>query len=124
MWLFTRFSGLALMLIGAISMGAAFMLGGRRLIDMPTMFRWIFFPNPNHVVNSNIPDVSVGWSNAFWQIYSTVMIFLAAGHGFNGLRMVLEDYLARPLLIALLRVLIFILWLGGMILAIYVILAS
>jgi succinate dehydrogenase hydrophobic anchor subunit len=124
MWLFTRFSGLAMLVFGAISMGAAFVLGGRTQIDMPTMFRWVFFPNPNHVVNSNIPDVSQGWSNAFWQVYSTVMIFLAAGHGFNGLRMVLEDYLDRPLLIAVVRALILMLWLGGMIVAVYVILAS
>ncbi|NIS79562.1 MAG: hypothetical protein GTO14_04995 [Anaerolineales bacterium] len=124
MWLFTRFSGLALMLFGAISMGVAFALGGRTQLDMPAMFRWVFFPNPNHVVNSNIPDVSLGWSNAFWQIYSTVMIFLAAGHGFNGLRMVIEDYLERPLMIAMLRVVIFTLWLGSMMVAIYVILAS
>lgn len=124
MWLFTRFSGLALMLMGAISMGIAFALGGRTQIDMPAMFRWIFFPNPNHVVNTNIPDVSVGWSNAFWQVYSTVMIFLAAGHAFNGVRMVIEDYLNRPLLIAFLRVLLVTLWLGCMIVAVYVILAS
>lgn len=124
MWLFTRISGLVLMLMGAISMGIAFILGGRMQVDMPAMFRWIFFPNPNHVVNTNIPDVSVGWSNAFWQVYSTVMIFLAAGHAFNGVRMVIEDYLTRPLLIAFLRVLLITLWLGCMIVAIYVILAS
>lgn len=124
MWLFTRFSGLALVLMGAISMGIAFALGGRTQVDMPAMFRWIFFPNPNHVVNTNIPDVSLGWSNAFWQVYSTVMIFLAAGHAFNGVRMVIEDYLTRPLLIAFLRVLLITLWLGSMIVAVYVILAS
>ena len=124
MWLFTRLSGLALLLFGAISMGAAFLLGGRTQIDLPTMVRWIFFPNPNHVVNSDIPDVSLGWSNAFWQIFSVLMIFVAAGHGYNGLRMVLEDYIGRPLLVTLLRGSIFMLWLGSMVVAIYVILAS
>jgi succinate dehydrogenase hydrophobic anchor subunit len=124
MWLFTRFSGLALLLFGAISMGAAFILGGRTQLDMPAMFRWMFFPNPNHVVNTDVPDVSMGWSNASWQIFSTLMIFMAAGHAYNGLRMVLEDYVRRPLLVAFLRVVVFMLWLGSMILAIYVILAS
>jgi succinate dehydrogenase hydrophobic anchor subunit len=88
------------------------------------MTRWMFFPNPNHVVNSDIPDLSLGWSNGFWQVFSVLMIFLAAGHGFNGLRMVLEDYIKNPLAVALLRVLMFLLWLGGMILAVYVILLS
>ena len=124
LWLFTRFSGLLLLIFAAISMGVAFSLGGRTLLDLPTMTRWVFFPNPNHVVNSDIPDVSVGWSNAFWQIFSVLMIFLAAGHGINGLRMVLEDYITRPLLVAMLRILLFLLWLGGMIFAVYVILFS
>ena len=124
MWMFTRISGLALMLFGAVSMGAAFVLGGRLHIDMPTMFRWMFFPNPNHVVNSNIPDVSLGWSNAFWQVYSMVMIFVAAVHGFNGLRMIIEDYIENAIVVALFRILTLLLFVGGIIVAVYVILAS
>jgi succinate dehydrogenase hydrophobic anchor subunit len=124
MWLFTRFSGLALLLFAAISMGIAFALGGRTQLDLPAVVRWMFFPNPNHVINSDIPDLSLGWSNAFWQILSTLIMFLAAGHGFNGVRMVLEDFIKRPMLVAVLRGLIFLLWLGGMILAVYVILLS
>ena len=68
MWLFTRLSGLALMLFGAISLGMGFVLGGREYLSMPAMIRWMFFPNPNHVINSDIPDVSLGGSNAFGQI--------------------------------------------------------
>ncbi|HHH82058.1 MAG TPA: hypothetical protein ENL35_03610 [Chloroflexi bacterium] len=124
MWLFTRISGLVLMIFGAMSMGMAFSLGGRRYLDMPSFLRWTFFPNPNHVVNSDIPDVSLGWSNAFWQIYSMVMIFLAAVHAVNGLRMVLEDYLQNSLLIAMLRFLLLVILVGALIVAIYVILAS
>ena len=124
MWLFTRLSGLVLILIGAISMGAAFVLGGRTQLDMPAMLRWIFFPNPNHVINSAIPDVNLGWSNEFWQIFSVVMIFLAAGHAFNGLRMVLEDYITRPLWVKVLRIVISVLWLGGLVVAVLVILVA
>jgi succinate dehydrogenase hydrophobic anchor subunit len=124
MWLFTRFSGLALLLFAAISMGIAFALGGRTQLDLPAVMRLMFFPNPNHVINSDIPDLSLGWSNAFWQVLSTLIMFLAAGHGFNGVRMVLEDFIKRPMLVAVLRALIFLLWMGGMILAVYVILLS
>jgi succinate dehydrogenase hydrophobic anchor subunit len=122
MWLFTRFSGLALLIFAAFSMGAAFMLGGRTVLELPTMVRWMFFPNPNHVINSDIPDISLGWSNTFWQVFGVVMMFLAAGHGFNGVRMVLEDYIKHPIWIWILRALILLLWLGGMALAIWVIL--
>jgi hypothetical protein len=58
MWLITRISGLALLLFGAVSMSIAFVLGGRMQLTMDSMFRWMFFPNPNHVINSNIPDVT------------------------------------------------------------------
>ncbi|NIM93015.1 MAG: hypothetical protein GTO18_04800 [Anaerolineales bacterium] len=124
MWLFTRLSGLIMIIMAAASMGIAFALGARTLLDVPSLFRWVFFPNPNHVVNSDIPDVTIGWSNAFWQVFSTVFIFLAAGHGLNGIRMVVEDYLKNPIWVYVLRTLLFLLWIGGMIVAIYVILAS
>lgn len=124
MWLFTRISGLGLMLFGAVSMGVAFTMGSRLFLDMPTTFRWMFFPNPNHVINSNLPSVTPGWSNAFWQIYSMLMIFMASVHGFNGLRMVLEDYIENPLLLALLRGLTLLMLIGAIIVAIYVVLAS
>lgn len=124
MWLFTRISGLGLILFGAISMGVAFAQGGRLYLDMDSMFRWMFFPNPNHVINSDIPSVTPGWSNAFWQIYSMLMIFMATVHGFNGLRMVLEDYIENPLVIAFLRGLALLVMIGAMIGAVYVILAS
>lgn len=124
MWLFTRLSGLAIILFSAINIAMAFLMGGRTLLDLPTMFRWMFFPNPNHVVNSDIPDVAAGWSNAFWQIFSTVIIFMAAAHGMNGLRMVIEDYVERVSLVYALRLTLFVLWMGGIIVAIYVILAS
>jgi succinate dehydrogenase / fumarate reductase membrane anchor subunit len=124
MWLFTRISGLALMLFAAISMGIAFALGGRTQLDMTSMFRWMFFPNPNHVINSNIPDVTAGWSNAFWQIFSMLMILLASIHGFNGVRMILEDYIEKPLVIAILRGFTVLFLAGALIVAVYVILAS
>jgi succinate dehydrogenase hydrophobic anchor subunit len=124
MWLITRISGLALLLFGAVSMSIAFVLGGRMQLTMDSMFRWMFFPNPNHVINSNIPDVTAGWSNAFWQVYSMLMILTASVHGLNGARMVLEDYVEKPLLIAILRGLTVLLLAGALIVAVYVILAS
>jgi succinate dehydrogenase / fumarate reductase membrane anchor subunit len=124
MWLFTRLSGLVMILLAAVNLAMAFIMRGRVLLDLPAMMRWIFFPNPNHVVNSNIPDVTVGWSNAFWQIFSTIIVFLAAAHGLNGIRMVLEDFIERQQLVYILRGFLLLLWIGGMIVAIYVILAS
>jgi succinate dehydrogenase hydrophobic anchor subunit len=91
---------------------------------LPTLARWTFFPNPNHVVNSNIPDVTQGWANAYWQIMQIVIAFFGISHGFNGLRVVIEDYIGNTIWQPMLRGLIFLVWLFFMIMAVFVILAS
>ncbi len=124
MWIFTRISGLALILLAGVGMTAAFIMGARTQMDLPALMRWTFFPNPNHVVNSNIPDVAVGWATAFWQIMQMLIVFFAVTHGFNGLRIVLEDFIGQSYLKPMLRGLILLLWMFSLITAVYVILAS
>ncbi len=124
MWMFTRISGLALLFLGGVGLVMAFVMGGRKLLDLPTLARWTFFPNPNHVVNSNIPDVTQGWANAYWQIMQIVIAFFGISHGFNGLRVVIEDYIGNTIWQPMLRGLIFLVWLFFMIMAVFVILAS
>jgi len=124
MWIFTRLSGAAIILLAALGMTGAFLLGARTQVDLPTLMRWSFFPNPNHVVNSDIPDVALGWANGFWQIMQLLIVFLGATHGFNGLRCVVEDFTGLSAYKPLLRGMIFLLWLFVLIAAVYVILAS
>jgi len=124
MWIFTRISGIAMITLAAIGVVGALLMGARTQMDLPTLVRWTFFPNPNHVVNSNIPDVAVGWATAFWQIMQMLIIFFAVTHAFNGLRVVLEDFLGPSFLKPMLRGLILALWMFALITAIYVILAS
>jgi succinate dehydrogenase hydrophobic anchor subunit len=124
MWIFTRISGVAMITLAAIGVVGALLMGARTQMDLPTLIRWTFFPNPNHVVNSNIPDVAVGWATAFWQIMQILIIFFAVTHAFNGLRVVLEDFLGPSFLKPMLRGLILLLWMFALITAIYVILAS
>jgi succinate dehydrogenase / fumarate reductase membrane anchor subunit len=124
MWIFTRGSGIALILLALIGISGAFLMGARTQMDLATVMRWTFFPNPNHVVNSNIPDVAIGWATAFWQIMQILIIILATTHGYNGLRVVIEDFMGDTYLRPMLRGLIFLLWLFSLIVAIYVILSS
>lgn len=124
MWIFTRISGISLITLAVVGMVSAFALGARTQIDLPTLMRWTFFPNPNHVVNSNIPDVTLGWANAFWQIMQMLIVVFGATHGFNGLRVVVEDFMGNSAFRPLVRGIIFFLWLFVLIAAIYVILAS
>ena len=110
MWVFTRLSGLGLILVAFSSMAMAFTMGARYHLDMTTLFRWMFFPNSFHVVNSNIPDVTVGWISAFWDIMQKLVVFMGLTHGINGLRSVLEDYLGPSIRRLLLRGALFLLW--------------
>ncbi len=124
MFMFTRLSGVAMFILALVGVSAALIMGARTQMDLGTLVRWTFFQNPNHVITSNIPDVNAGWANGFWQIMEMLAVFLAATHGFNGLRVVLEDYIHQPFWQVFFRVILFILWIFSMILAIYVILGS
>lgn len=124
MWIFTRISGLALILLAIIGVAGALLMGARLQMDMATLMRWTFFPNPNHVVSSEIPDITLGWANAYWQIMQMLVVFFGVSHGFNGLRTVIEDYIGQSFWRILLRGLIFLLWMFLLIVAIYVIISS
>ena len=124
MWLFTRISGLGIILLALIGLGAAMFMGARMQMDLPTVLRWTLFPNPNHVVNSNIPDVTIGWATAFWQIMEYLILFFAFTHAANGIRMIVEDYVGTGILRPLLRALVALVWMGMIIIGIYVIIGS
>jgi len=124
MWIFTRLSGVGMIFLAVVGMIGAFIMGARLQMDLATLMRWSFFPNPNHVVNSNIPDVAIGWATAFWQIMQMLIVFFGITHGFNGLRVVVEDYTGQSIWRPFLRGLIFLLWMFMLIVAVYVILAS
>jgi succinate dehydrogenase hydrophobic anchor subunit len=100
-----------MLLLGAFGIAYSNLAGGRTLMDMPTQYRWGFFPIYWHVQNSDIPDVFPNWSNSFWQIYGVLLFLVAAMHGFNGLRVVVEDYIHRPYLLLFVKWLIVILFL-------------
>ncbi len=123
MWVFTRLSGLSLILLVVIGISAGLLMGARSQMDMGTLMRWTFFPNSNHVLDSEIPDLYL-WANGFWQIMQILVVFFAATHGFNGLRVVLEDYSLSGFWQIFLRFLILLLWIFSILVGIYVILGS
>ena len=59
MWLFTRLSALAMYLIAIMGITGALLMGARQNMTMADLMRWAFMPNPNHVANTNIPDIDV-----------------------------------------------------------------
>lgn len=124
MWMFTRISGLTLFFLSSIGFVTAMVLGARQQMDMQTLVRWTFFANPNHVVNSEIADVTLGWSNAYWQIIQMLAVMFGVSHGFNGLRVIVEDYIGHTFFQPMTRGGIILVWMFTLILSFYVILAS
>lgn len=124
MFLFTRVSGLSIVVLALLGVLQALLMGARTQMDLGTLMRWTFFPNPNHVVNSDIPDVTLGWANAYWITMQFLLVFFAFTHAANGLRMILEDYINRGIGQLLVRAFFFLLWLFMIILAFFVVLWS
>lgn len=123
-WIFARLSGVALIVMAAVGLIGALAVGAWARLDLPTLLRWAFFPNPNHVASSDLPELARAWGSGFWQIVQLLIAVFASAHGFNGLRVVVEDFTGRSALLPLLRGLIFLLWLFTLIAAFYVILAA
>lgn len=104
MWAFVRLSALAMYLCAFIGLIGALIMGARTQMNLADIFRWMFMPNPNHVLNTNIPDIEP-WATIFWKIMGSAFVLFATSHGLHGLLSVLEDYLANPRLRRALRVL-------------------
>jgi succinate dehydrogenase / fumarate reductase membrane anchor subunit len=96
LWLFTRLSAVLMLFVGAAGIVYA-NLFGRTVMDAPAQYRWAFFPIYWHVQNTDVPDVYPLWSNAFWRVCCTIIVVTALLHGANGLRVVVEDYVHRPI---------------------------
>lgn len=120
MWFFTRVSGLLMLLLGAYGIIYANLNGGRGAMDAGAQTRWAFFPISFHVSSSEV-EVTPNFQNPFWQFYTLILFLFAATHGANGIRVILQDYVRRPLLLAWLKVLLFLLWLSAIGAALYLI---
>jgi succinate dehydrogenase hydrophobic anchor subunit len=123
MWLFTRLSALAMYLIAIVAITGALLMSARQNMTIADLMRWAFMPNPNHVVNTNIPDIEV-WKTIFWQLMGVLMLFFAGAHGLHGLLNVLEDYISSAKVRMTLRYLVLVIWVAITLIGIAVIVAS
>ena len=124
LWIFTRLSGLALVILSITGVIGAMILGARKELDLPALLRWSYFPNPNHVINSDIPELAPNWENIWWQTLEMVIVFFGVSHGMNGLRNVIEDYLSPSLWQTVLRWLVLILWVFFVVAGVLIVLSN
>jgi succinate dehydrogenase hydrophobic anchor subunit len=120
MWAFTRFSALAMYLLALVALVGALIMGARTQMNLADVIRWVFMPNANHVLSTDVPDIAP-WTTLFWKLTASAFVCFAAAHGLHGLLSVIEDYLTRPWLRRALRILIIVLWLPLSAIGIYLI---
>ena len=75
-WLFMRVSGLALLLLA---------LGHLAIMHLI-----------HSVEEINFAFVAARWANPLWRVYDWFLLFLALVHGFNGVRVIVDDYVRAP----------------------------
>jgi succinate dehydrogenase / fumarate reductase membrane anchor subunit len=50
----------------------------------------------NDVADTNYDFVLERWHNPAWRLFDWLLLVLALGHGVNGLRWIVDDYVRRP----------------------------
>jgi len=50
----------------------------------------------NDVVETDYDFVAERWNNPAWRLFDWLLLVLALGHGVNGLRWIVDDYVRRP----------------------------
>ena len=48
------------------------------------------------VTQTNSAFVEGRWQNPLWRLYDWVLLALGLGHGMNGLRFIMDDYIRKP----------------------------
>jgi succinate dehydrogenase / fumarate reductase, membrane anchor subunit len=66
----------------------------------------------NDVTDTKIDFVGRRWSNPLWQIFDWALLALALGHGLNGLRTIIDDYVRNPARRATVKAVLYTLALG------------
>lgn len=75
-WAFMRLSGLALLFLALIHFSITHII--------------------NDVVETDYDFVAERWRNPLWRLFDWLLLVLALGHGVNGLRWIIDDYVRRP----------------------------
>ena len=86
-WAFMRLSGLALVFLALIHFSVTHII--------------------NDVVETDYDFVAERWHNPLWRLFDWLLLVLALGHGVNGLRWIIDDYVRAPARRALVKALLY-----------------
>ncbi len=123
MWIYTRLSALVMYLCAFIGLTGALIMGARTQMNLADVLRWTFMPNPNHVLNTNVPDLAP-WATVFWKVMGSIFIVFATSHGLHGLLSIIEDYITRLWVRRTIRIIVLLITLLMIGIGIYMILTA
>lgn len=75
-WFFMRISGLILLFLALVHFAITHIV--------------------NDVVETDFDFVANRWDNPLWRLFDWSLLVLAMGHGLNGMRTIIDDYVRRP----------------------------
>ena len=75
-WLFMRVSGLLLLFLALLHFAITHIV--------------------NDVVDTDYSFVARRWDNPLWRVFDWALLALALGHGLNGVRWIVDDYVRSP----------------------------
>ena len=91
-WFFMRVSGLLLVFLALIHFAITHIV--------------------NDVADTKADFVADRWANPLWRLFDWALLALALGHGLNGLRWIVDDYVRAPVTRALTKATLYSLSLG------------
>jgi succinate dehydrogenase hydrophobic anchor subunit len=123
MWFFTRFSALAMYGLILLAIIGALIMGARNEMNFADLLRWGFMQNPNHVSNTNVPDLAP-WENPFWKVTGSLLILVAVAHGVHGLVVIADDYVTSERSRSIIRIISIVFMLAMIGVALYILWTS
>jgi succinate dehydrogenase hydrophobic anchor subunit len=124
MWLFVRYSALAMYVCALTGLVGALIMGARTQVNFADLLRWSFMPDSNHVLmNTTLNNIANAdaWASLFWKLMGSAFVAFAVSHGLHGVLSVVEDYQKNRLVRRILRYVVLLLTFVGIAIAIYVI---
>jgi len=91
MWLFTRFTALAMYALVLFALIGALIMGARNNMSFADVMRWGFMPNVTHVQSTDVPELEP-WATPLWKLAACLMLLAAASHCIHGLVVIADDY--------------------------------
>jgi succinate dehydrogenase hydrophobic anchor subunit len=124
MWLFVRYSALAMYVCALTGLVGALIMGARTQVNFADLLRWSFMPDSNHVLmNTTLNNIANAdaWASLFWKLMGSAFVAFAVSHGLHGVLSVVEDYQKNRLVRRILRYVVLLFTFVGIAIAIYVI---